>query len=120
MISCLQALARLDDRMHYLDCGAGLINAGGSGVNATMLPGDALHPSAAGYHVVASCLTPALERIFAARGAAPAPPARVLKDVADAYADTCEHPDTTSPAARAFAKRMAAAAAVSQEAVHAV
>ncbi|KAK9839322.1 hypothetical protein WJX81_008043 [Elliptochloris bilobata] len=26
-----QALARLDDRMHYLDCGAGLINAGGSG-----------------------------------------------------------------------------------------
>lgn len=104
--------------MHYLDCGAGLINAFGSGINASMLPGDALHPSAAGYRVVASCLTPVLERIFAARGASPSPPARVLKDVADGYADTCEHPDTTSPEARAFAARMAAAAAVSQEDVH--
>ena len=101
--------------MHYLDCGAGLVNAGGSGVNASMLPGDALHPSAAGYRVLAACLTPVLERIFAGRATLPAPPARALKDVADGYADTCEHPDTTSPEALAFAARMAAAAAVTQE-----
>ena len=116
-----QALAALDERMHFLDCGAGFVSAGGASVNASMLPGDALHPNAAGYRVLAACLNPTITQIFATREAAaaaaggrraaPTASGSVLGDVDDAYAHTCDHPDTTSAEARAFAARMAAAAA---------
>ncbi len=112
-----QALAALDDRMHYLDCGAAFINAGGAGVNASMLPGDALHPNAAGYRTLATCLDPTLRQVFAARdAAAPSEPRRALSDVDDTYAHTCDHVDTTSAEACAFAARMAAAAAPAAQA----
>ncbi len=115
-----QALAALDDRMHYLDCGEAFINAGGAGVNASMLPGDALHPNAAGYRALAACLDPTLRQVFAARdAAAPSEPRRVLSnvdDVDDSYTHTCDHVDTTSAEARAFAARMAAAAAPAAQA----
>lgn len=106
--------------MHYLDCGTAFINAGGSGVNASMLPGDALHPNAAGYRALAACLDPTMRGIFAARGASRAEaggrgPGEVPEDAQDRYADTCVAPDTTSAEARAFAARMAAAAAVTVE-----
>ncbi len=110
-------MAALDDRMHYLDCGKAFINADGAGVNASMLPGDALHPNAAGYRALAACLDPTLRQVFAARdAAAPSEPRRVLSDVDDSYTRTCDHVDTTSAEARAFAARVAAAAAPAAQA----
>ena len=48
--------------IHYIDCGAGFINAANHSLNATLLP-EYLHPSTAGYRVLADCLKPVVDNL---------------------------------------------------------
>ena len=46
--------------IQYIDCGPGFINAANHSLNATLLP-EYLHPSTAGYRVLAACLKPVVD-----------------------------------------------------------
>ena len=46
--------------IHYIDCGPGFINAANHSLNAALLP-EYLHPSTAGYRVLADCLRPVVD-----------------------------------------------------------
>ena len=48
--------------LHYIDCGPDFINAANHSLNATLLP-EYLHPSTAGYRVLADCLKPAVDNL---------------------------------------------------------
>ena len=48
--------------IHYIDCGAGFINAGNHSVNSTLLP-EELHPDTAGFRVLAACLKPVVDAL---------------------------------------------------------
>ena len=48
--------------IHYIDCGPGFINAANHSLNATLLP-EYLHPSTAGYGVLAACLKPVVDNL---------------------------------------------------------
>ena len=48
--------------IHYIDCGAGFINAGNHSVNSTLLP-EELHPDTAGFRVLAECLKPVVDAL---------------------------------------------------------
>ena len=48
--------------IHYIDCGPDFINAANHSLNATLLP-EYLHPSTAGYRVLADCLKPVVDNL---------------------------------------------------------
>ena len=48
--------------IHYIDCGPDFINAANHSLNATLLP-EYLHPSTAGYKVLADCLKPVVDNL---------------------------------------------------------
>jgi len=58
----LEEAAARDPRVTYLDCSPGLLSANGTRLPRTTM-GDYLHPSLAGYRVLADCLAPVLRRI---------------------------------------------------------
>jgi lysophospholipase L1-like esterase len=48
-----------------LDCGAPFLTADQRAINGSLMP-DAVHPSPAGYDLLAACIQPELERLLAA------------------------------------------------------
>jgi lysophospholipase L1-like esterase len=61
---CLsRAFTDLDPRLHFLDCGDRFLAPGGRALDASLMP-DALHPSAAGYELLAQCLDPLVARLM--------------------------------------------------------
>ena len=48
--------------IHYVDCGAGFINAGNHSVNSSLLP-EELHPNTNGFRVLAACLKPVVDSL---------------------------------------------------------
>ncbi|CAK0735294.1 hypothetical protein CVIRNUC_000557 [Coccomyxa viridis] len=82
-----QALPKEDPMIHYIDCGPDFINAANHSLNATLLP-EYLHPSTAGYRVLADCLKPVVDNLVLG----PQPRWNVtapLMDVRDNYTNTC-------------------------------
>ena len=60
-----------DGHLHFLDCSERFFSEDGKSLRADLLP-DALHPSAAGYELLAQCLDPLVTKLMQRTAAAAA------------------------------------------------
>lgn len=62
-VRCLcRAYAAANEGVSFVDCGSVLLAEGGAAVDPALLP-DGLHPSVAGYELLAQRLAPEIERL---------------------------------------------------------
>lgn len=54
---------RLDGKLHFLDCGERFLTPDHRAIDARLMP-DALHPSPAGYELLAECLDPLITQLM--------------------------------------------------------
>lgn len=57
------AAASQHERVHFVDCSAGYLVDGGAHISKDLMP-DALHPSGAGFEVMAQCLEGLVDKLM--------------------------------------------------------